>query len=39
MLVKTNPEVRDKAKELWKETQELTFIFSKIISSLKGKNV
>lgn len=35
MLVKTNPEVRDKAKELWRETQELTFIFSKIISSLK----
>lgn len=39
MLVKSNPEVRDKAKELWKETQELTLIFSKIISSLKGKNV
>jgi len=39
MIVKSNPEIRDKAKELWKEVQELTFIFSKIISSLKGKNV
>jgi len=39
MIVKSNPEIKDKAKELWKEAQELTFIFSKIISSLKGKNV
>ena len=38
MLAKSNPEVRDKAKELWKEVQELTLIFSKIISSLKIKN-
>lgn len=35
MIVKSNPEIRDKAKTLWKETQELTLIFSKIISSVK----
>jgi len=35
MIVKSNPEVKEKAKELWRETQELTLIFSKIISSLK----
>ena len=39
MIVKSNPEIKEKAKELWKEAQELTLIFSKIISSLKGKNV
>lgn len=39
MIVKTNPEIKEKAKELWREAQELTLIFSKIISSLKGKNV
>jgi len=38
MIVKSNPEIREKAKVLWKEAQELTLIFSKIISSLKGKN-
>lgn len=38
MIVKSNPEIRDKAKELWEEAQELTLIFSRIISSLKGKN-
>ncbi len=39
MIVKSNPEVKEKAKELWKEAQELTLIFSRIISSLKRKNV
>ncbi len=39
MVVKSNPEIKEKAKELWKEAQELTLIFSRIISSLKGKNV
>jgi len=39
MIVKSNPEIKEKAKELWREAQELTLILSKIISSLKGKNV
>lgn len=35
MLAKSNPENRDKVRKLWQEAQELTLIFSKIISSLK----
>ena len=38
MTVKGNPEIKEEAKELWQEAQELTLIFSRIISSLKGKN-
>jgi len=38
MIVKSNPETKETAKGLWKEAQELTLIFSRIISSLKGKN-
>lgn len=35
MIVRNNPEAKEKARTLWKEVQELVFIFSKIISSLK----
>ncbi len=38
MIVKVNPETKDKAKELWQETQELTLIFSKILSTLRSRN-
>jgi len=37
MIVKAVPEVRDKAKGLWKEAQELTLIFNKIVSSSDKK--
>ena len=37
MLVKTNPELKDKAKELWQESQELNLIFQKIVNSLNKK--
>lgn len=37
MLVKTNPELKDKAKELWQEAQELNLIFQKIANSLNKK--
>lgn len=39
MIAKSNPEKKDEAKELWKEVQQLTLIFSKIISSLKIKSI
>ena len=32
MIVKAVPEIRDEAKKLWKEAQELTLIFNKINS-------
>jgi len=35
MLARSNPEKTSKIKEFWREAQELTLIFSKIISSLK----
>jgi len=35
MISTSNPEVKDNLRILWKEAQELTLIFSKIISSLK----
>ena len=37
MIAKANPEKKDKCKELWSEAQELTLIFSSIISSGKNK--
>ena len=37
MLVKTNPELKDNAKELWQEAQELNLIFQKIVNSLNKK--
>lgn len=39
MIVKSTPETKSKARELWKEAQELNLIFSKIISSLGGKKI
>lgn len=35
MIAISNPEARDSAKLLWKEAQELTMIFQKIVNSLK----
>ena len=37
MLAKYFPERKDKIKELWQETQELTMIFQKITSTLRKK--
>lgn len=33
MLSTTNPEIKDECRELWKEAQELTLIFSTIINN------
>jgi hypothetical protein len=39
LLAKTNPERIKEIRILWKEIQELTMIFSKIVSTIKnGKN-
>ncbi len=35
MIAKADPAVKEKAKEIWKEAQELTLIFSKIAGSSK----
>jgi four helix bundle protein len=35
MVAKSTLEVKDEAKKLWREAQEMTLIFSKIISSCK----
>jgi hypothetical protein len=37
MIARANPDRKDKCKELWYEAQELTLIFSAIISSGKNK--
>lgn len=37
MLAAANIEHKEKCKELWRETQELTLIFSKIINNTKNK--
>ena len=37
MIAKANQERKDKCKELWSEAQELTLIFSSIISPKKNK--
>jgi four helix bundle protein len=37
MLAKRFPEKADQTKNLWKECQELTLIFQKIVSTLKSK--
>lgn len=37
MFAKSNPEMKEEIKTFWREAQELTLIFSKIISSLKKK--
>lgn len=38
MLAKTCPNQKERIKNLWKECQELTLIFSKIAGSLKNRN-
>ena len=35
MLVKIDPSLKDRVRELWQEAQELNMIFQKIISSLE----
>ncbi len=37
LLAKANQDKKDKCRELWKEAQELTLIFSKIALTLKNK--
>lgn len=37
MIARANQDKKDKCKLLWKETNELTMIFSKIITSLQSK--
>lgn len=37
MLEKYFPEKQEEISKLWKETQELTMIFQKIVSSLRSK--
>lgn len=34
MITNTNPELKEDARKLWKETQELNLIFQKIVNSL-----
>lgn len=38
MIVQCNPNRSEEIRELWKECQELTLIFGKIVSSLKIQN-
>jgi len=38
MITTSNPEKTDEARKLWKECQELTLIFGKIVSSLKKQS-
>ena len=38
MLSVSNPECKARCRELWKEAQELTLIFSKIINNSKKRN-
>ena len=37
LITRANPELKEKVRELWKETHELLLIFSKIKKSAKGK--
>lgn len=37
MVVKANPEKRNECEQLWREAQELTLIFSSILSKSKSK--
>jgi four helix bundle protein len=36
LLARSNPEIKDKIKLIWRETHQLLLIFSKIKSSSKG---
>lgn len=37
IIVQANPELKEKCRRLWKEAQELTLIFSKIILTIDNK--
>lgn len=37
IIVKSNPETKEKSRELWREAQELTLIFSSILLQKKDK--
>ena len=37
IIVKSNPETKEKSRELWKEAQEFTLIFSSILLSKKNQ--
>lgn len=37
MIVASNPDIKDSARNLWQEAQELTLIFQKIINTLNNK--
>jgi four helix bundle protein len=37
MLTRTNPELKDTARKLWQEAQELNLIFQKIVNSLSRR--
>ncbi len=37
ILSNTNPEFKEKARELWQEAQELNLIFQSIVNTLNGK--
>lgn len=37
LLAKSNPELKEECRKLWKECQELTLIFSKIIITIEKK--
>ncbi|MFH1564758.1 MAG: four helix bundle protein [bacterium] len=39
MIVKSNPEITENARILWKEAHELTLIFGKILSNLKNEGL
>ena len=38
MITNTNPELKEDARKLWKEAQELNLIFQKIVNSLNKEN-
>lgn len=37
MIARSNPDLKEEIRKIWKEAQELTLIFSKILGSLKKK--
>ena len=39
LLAKSNPSLKEECRNLWKEVQELTLIFSKITQTMEKKNI
>ena len=39
LMAKTNPEIKEKIRILWKEAQELTLIFSKITATMSKSKI